>query len=103
MTYLGISLFVYSCSREALSLAIEDEVASSSSKFNYQEFEAVCERLKDKLAKEIEQLQADVEFLHSALDSAAECRSVGQSPALVREPTIAGTYSFVINILFFLN
>lgn len=74
--------------RAALSSTITAEVTSSSARCNYMQFDQVCNRLRDTLTKEMEQLKSDVNFLQGCLDNAAECRSRGSSPALSRQPTI---------------
>ncbi|KAK7099732.1 hypothetical protein V1264_022793 [Littorina saxatilis] len=75
--------------RADLSCTIHEDVTSANQKLNYVHFGEVCIRLRETLTKEMEQLEADVLFLHGCLDNAADIRSHAGSPALTREPTIA--------------
>lgn len=74
-------------SRRCLSEAISDDVTSTNKKLNYLDFSEVCSRLKSTLEREMEQLESDIAFLHSCLESEANIRSSG-TPTLSREPTI---------------
>ncbi|XP_076441163.1 coiled-coil domain-containing protein 24-like [Babylonia areolata] len=72
----------------ALDSAITEEVSSANKKLNYLQFDEVCNRLRETLTKEMEQLETDVAFLHACLTDTLDDPTDGSTLALSREPTL---------------
>ncbi|KAL8580552.1 hypothetical protein ACOMHN_057995 [Nucella lapillus] len=73
----------HASSHAALDSSITEDVSSADGKLNYLHFEEVCSRLRETLAREMEQLEKDVAFLQSCLTD-----DQGDVTPLSREPTL---------------